>query len=443
MLNVIIALCPAALYGVYIYGIKALIVIVVSVVTAVVSEAVFQKIRKQPVTVSDLSAALTGLLLAMNVPPSAPWWLVVVGSAFAIIIAKQVFGGIGHNFINPALAARAVLISSWSARMGTWDNAKSAASIMGYDAVTGPTPLGVIAETQGGLPAIGTELPTFWDAFVGNVGGCIGETSALLLIVGGVYLIYKGIITWHIPVAYIASSFVFAFFLYGFSVEYSAYSLVIGGLMLGAFYMSTDYASSPVTNKGKIIYGIGAGLLTILIRRFGSLPEGVSYSILLMNVATPMIDRFSINTIFGGVSRKDKKAAKKAKKEEEKAAKLAEKEAAKKEEAEGEKPAENEKVKDEGAKEEAPKTEEKSAEEPMTEEERKAKKRAEIKAKKEAEKAAKDGAEEAPKAEEKPAEEPMTEEERKAKKRAEIKAKKEAEKAAKAAEAPKSEGGAE
>ncbi len=326
MLNVIIALCPAALYGVYIYGLKALIVIVVSILTAVISEAVVQKIRKQPVTVGDLSAVLTGLLLAMNVPPSAPWWLVVVGSAFAIVIGKQVFGGIGHNFINPALAARAVLISSWSARMGTWDNAKSATSMMGLDAVTGPTPLGVMAESQGALPKIGAELPSFWDAFIGNVGGCIGETSALLLILGGLYLIYKGIITWHIPVAYIASAFVFAFFFYGFSFEYSAYNLVIGGLMLGAFFMSTDYASSPVTNKGKIIYGVGIGLLTILIRRFGSLPEGVSYSILLMNVATPMIDRFSVNTIFGGTSKKAAKAAKKAKKEAEKKAALEAKE---------------------------------------------------------------------------------------------------------------------
>ncbi len=322
MLNVILALCPAALYGVYIYGLKALLIIVISIVTAMLSEAIFQKIRKQPVTIGDLSAVLTGLLLAMNVPPSAPWWLVVVGSAFAIVIGKQVFGGLGHNFINPALAARAVLISSWSARMGTWDNAKSASNFMGFDAVTGPTPLGVIAESANGLPQIGTELPSFLDAFLGNVGGCIGETSALLLILGGIYLIWKGIITWHIPVAYIVSAFVFAFFFYGFSIEYSAYNLVIGGLMLGAFFMSTDYASSPVTNKGKIIYGVGIGLLTILIRRFGSLPEGVSYSILLMNVATPMIDRFSVNTIFGGQSKKDKKAAKKAKKEAEKQAKL-------------------------------------------------------------------------------------------------------------------------
>ncbi len=318
MLNVILALLPATAYGVYVFGFKALIVVLVSIATAVATEAIFQKIRKVPVTISDLSAVLTGLLLAMNLPPSAPWWLAVIGSAFAIALAKQVFGGIGHNFINPALAARAVLIASWSARMGTWDNANSATGLMGFDAVTGPTPLGIMAE--GGTEA----LPSFLDAFLGNVGGCLGESSALLLILGGLYLIYKGIITWHIPVAYIGSAFVFSFFLDGFDFMYSAYQLVIGGIMLGAFFMATDYASSPVTNKGKIIYGIGIGLLTILIRKYGALPEGVSYSILLMNVATPMIDRFSVDTIFGGVSKKAKKEAKKAKKAEEKAAQEAE-----------------------------------------------------------------------------------------------------------------------
>ncbi len=298
MLNVILALIPAAAYGVYIFGLNALVVILVSVLTAVASEAIFQKVRRKPITVSDLSAVVTGLLLAMNVPSTAPWWLVVIGSAFAIIIGKQVFGGLGFNFINPALAARAMLMSSWPSRMTAW--------VSPFDAVSGPTPLGMIAET-GATPfsAEGAStMPGLMDAFIGNIGGCIGETSALLLLLGGLYLIYKKVISWHIPVAYIGTAFVISFLVTGFDVMYSAYHLVIGGLMLGAFFMATDYSSSPVTPKGKIIYGIGAGLLTILIRTYGALPEGVSYSILLMNVATPMIDRFTKKTIFGGGKKK-------------------------------------------------------------------------------------------------------------------------------------------
>lgn len=285
MLNVIIALSPAAAYGVYIFGINSLLLIAVSIISAVFSEAIFQAIRKKPITVSDLSAVVTGLLLAMNVPPTAPWWLVFIGSSFAIIMAKQVFGGLGYNFINPALAARAMLMSSWPSRMTNW--------VSPFDAVSGPTPLGIINEGNGTLPSL-------FDAFVGNIGGCLGETSSLLLILGGLYLIYKRIITWHIPVSYISTAFLVALLTSGINVTDSLYHLVIGGLMLGAFFMATDYASSPVTPKGKIIFGIGAGLLTILIRFYGSLPEGVSYSILLMNVATPMIDRFTKKTIFGG-----------------------------------------------------------------------------------------------------------------------------------------------
>lgn len=286
MMHVLIALAPAAAYSVYIFGIQAAITIAISIASAVICEYLFQKIRRKPVTVSDLSAAVTGLLLAMNLPPTAPWWLIIIGSAFAIIIAKQVFGGIGYNFINPALAARAMLITAWPARMTNWT--------MPFDSVSGATPLGIIKE------GTGENLPSLLDAFLGNIGGCIGETSALLLILGGLYLLYKGIISWHIPVSYIGTAFVMALLLGGFDAMGALYHLVIGGLMLGAIFMATDYASSPVTPKGKIIYGIGAGLLTMLIRYFGSLPEGVSYSILLMNVATPLIDRFTKKTVFGG-----------------------------------------------------------------------------------------------------------------------------------------------
>ncbi len=289
MRDVLIALLPATVYGIYIFGAKAALLVVIAIAAAVGTEAFIQGVlRKQKITVSDLSAAVTGLLLAMNIPVSAPWWLALVGSIFAIAIVKQAFGGLGHNFMNPALAARAMLMASWPVQMTGW-------TAPGVDAVSAATPLGIIAE--GGQLA---ELPDMFSAFVGNIGGCIGETSALLLVLGGLYMIYREVITWRIPVIYISTVFIFGFLLQGFDFYMAAYQIVVGGLMLGAFFMATDYASSPVTAKGQYIYAFGAGLLTILIRVFGSLPEGVSYSILLMNVATPLIEKYTAPKVFGG-----------------------------------------------------------------------------------------------------------------------------------------------
>ncbi len=289
MRDVLIALVPATAYGIYIFGIKAAILVAIAIGAAVGTEAFIQGVmRKQKITISDLSAAVTGLLLAMNIPVSAPWWLALIGSIFAIAIVKQAFGGLGHNFMNPALAARAMLMASWPVQMTTW-------TAPGVDAVSTATPLGIIAE--GGATS---QLPDIFSAFVGNIGGCIGETSALLLFLGGLYMIYRGVITWRIPVVYIATVFVLGFLLQGFDVYMAAYQIVVGGLMLGAFFMATDYASSPVHAKGQLIYAFGAGLLTILIRVFGSLPEGVSYSILLMNVATPLIEKYTAPKVFGG-----------------------------------------------------------------------------------------------------------------------------------------------
>ncbi len=293
MLRVILALLPATIYGIYSFGMNAALLVMISIATAVATEAFIQVVmRGQKTTVSDLSAVLTGLLLAMTLPATAPLWIPVVGSVFAIAIGKQVFGGIGHNFVNPALAARAMLMIAYPTQMGNW-------VLPGPDAVSSATTLGKFAEYTGDFNKLYEELPSLLDSFIGKMGGSLGETSALLLIIGGVYLIVRKIITWHIPVAYIGSAFVMAFLLDGFSLNHAAYQMVIGGLMLGAFFMATDYASSPITSKGKIVYGIGCGVITILIRNFGSLPEGVLYSILLMNVATPLIDRFTKARVFG------------------------------------------------------------------------------------------------------------------------------------------------
>lgn len=289
MRDVLIALFPATVFGVINFGMNALMLIVAAIAAAVATEAFIQKyLRKQNITIKDLSAVVTGLLLALNIPSTAPLWLPIVGSMFAIAIVKHAFGGIGHNFMNPALAARALLMASWPVQMTTW-------VAPGPDAIAAPTPLGIIKE---GLPL--EQLPSLWEAAWGSVGGCIGETSAILLLIGGLYLLYRGVISWRIPVVYIATVFVGAILLNQFDFQFALYQIVAGGLMLGAFFMATDYASSPVSVKGQFVYAFGCGLLTILIRQFGAMPEGVSYSILLMNVATPIIEKYTAPKVFGG-----------------------------------------------------------------------------------------------------------------------------------------------
>lgn len=293
MLDVIIALLPALFAGVLYFGFRALSVTVTAVVFAVVTEIVMQKILGKPVTVKDLSAVVTGMLLAFNVPATLPLWIVAVGSIFAIAVAKQCFGGLGYNFINPALAARAMLLASWPVRMTSWVTP-------GADAVSTATPL---ALAKGGAEAAGQALPNIWSLFIGNVGGCIGETSALALLIGGLYLIYRGVISPRIPVAFIATVAVLALIFTGFNPYMMVYNIFAGGLFLGAIFMATDYSTSPMTAKGQIIFAIGCGFLTSVIRFYGGYPEGVSYSILLMNLATPLIDRYTMPRKFGEVKK--------------------------------------------------------------------------------------------------------------------------------------------
>ena len=287
--HVIIALLPATAAGMYYFGIEAIMLIVASVASCVFFEYMYQKVMKKSITVNDLSAVVTGLLLALNLPPSAPAWVAIVGSAFAIIIVKQLFGGLGQNFINPALAGRAFLVSSYPAEMTTWT----------FDAVTVATPLAQLKTGQ--IPDA-----SFMDVFLGSVGGCIGETSAIALILGGIYLIARHVISWRVPVLYIGTVFVLTAAIgrsgmTGEVLRMPVYEIMTGGLMIGAFFMATDYASSPVTVKGQVIFAIGCGLLTTLIRIFGSYPEGVSYSILIMNLCVPLIERVTRPTIFGAL----------------------------------------------------------------------------------------------------------------------------------------------
>lgn len=283
MRDVLIALLPAAAAGVYFFKARALLIMIISVASCVGAEALWQKLTHQKITAYDLSAAVTGLLLAFNLPVSVPLWLPVIGGIFAIIIVKQFFGGIGQNIMNPALAARAFLLASWPVQMTNWT----------VDGVSSATALGMIKEGSGALP-------TFWNVFIGNIGGCIGETSAIALLIGGAYLIYKRIISWHIPVTYIGTVFVLSLLFGKLTLSSSFYELFIGGLMLGAFFMATDYTTSPMTRKGQVIFALGCGIMTSVIRIYGGYPEGVSYSILFMNLFVPLIDKFVKPRVFGG-----------------------------------------------------------------------------------------------------------------------------------------------
>ena len=290
MRDVIIALVPATAAGIYYFGINALILIIAAIASSVIFEALCQKIMKKPVTVSDLSAVVTGLLLAMNLPAAAPVWVAIVGSAFAIIFGKQLFGGLGQNFINPALAGRAFLLASYPTEMTTWSvpNGLEVA-----DAATYATPLAQLK--AGHLDASLGEL------ILGQCGGTIGETCAIALIIGGVYLLYKHVISWKIPVIYIATVAILFGVIGRHGMRMPLQEIMAGGVMLGGIFMATDYASSPVTPKGQIIFAVGAGLITYLIRTFGGYPEGVSYSILIMNCCVPLIERFTEPTIFGAL----------------------------------------------------------------------------------------------------------------------------------------------
>ena len=289
MRDVIIALVPATAAGIYYFGLRALILIVAAIISAVFFEWLYEKITKKPVTINDLSAVVTGLLLAMNLPASAPVWVAIVGSAFAIIFAKQLFGGLGQNFINPALAGRAFLLASYPTEMTTWVVPNGLAA----DAATYATPLAQLK--NGALDASLKQL------VIGQVGGTIGETCAIALIIGGIYLLYKHVISWKIPVIYIATVFILFAVIGRHGMRMPLQEIFAGGVMLGGIFMATDYASSPVTPKGQVIFAFGSGLLTYLIRTFGGYPEGVSYSILIMNCCVPLIERFTEPTIFGAL----------------------------------------------------------------------------------------------------------------------------------------------
>lgn len=292
MKDVVIALIPSLLAGIYFYGLRALWLTLISVVSCVAFEALWSKIFKRPITIGDLSAVVTGILLAFNVPVGTPVFVVIVGAFVAIIFAKQIFGGIGQNFINPALAGRAFLLAAYPTSMRTFTETIPGKFVA--DAVTTATPLELIKNNTL------TGLPSLLDAFIGNIGGCIGEASALALLIGGLYLLYRKVIKWHIPVCYLGTIFVMTLLCGGQGLQMSFYSLFLGGAMLGAFFMATDYTTTPMTVKGQIIFAIGAGFITALIRLFGGYPEGVSYSILVMNLIVPLIDRCATQKRFGG-----------------------------------------------------------------------------------------------------------------------------------------------
>ena len=296
MRDVVIALIPASVMGIYYFGIKALMLIAISIISAVVFEWGYEKILKKPITVNDFSAVLTGLLLALNLPATASWWVPVVGAFVAIVLGKQFYGGLGQNFINPALIGRAFLVAAYPTQT---TGSAFATGRMVVDASTYATPL---AELKAGTAVINGEA--IKNALIGNVGGCIGETCAIALIIGGVYLLVKHVISWRIPVVYIVVVFILTSIMRGYGVMGGVYEIFIGGLMLGAIFMATDYVTSPISAKGQIIFAVGCGLLTSLIRVYGGYPEGVSYSILIMNLAVPLIDRYTRPRIFGEVKAK-------------------------------------------------------------------------------------------------------------------------------------------
>ena len=295
MRDVVIALLPAALVGIYNFRLSAVLVILTTCVTCMLSEYIWQKCMKQPVTTGDFSALLTGLLLALNLPATIPLWMCVVGGVFAIIVAKQLFGGLGQNFMNPALAGRCFMMLSFSSAMTSFTVKKGAAYMYGLavDATSSATPLAQVKE--GGLPDLKA-------MFLGTTTGTIGETSVAALLIGAICLLAKRIIDWKIPVVYILTFSVFDI-VYQMAAGNAAYPLVYelcgGGLILGAFFMATDYVTSPITAKGKVIYGILLGLLTGLFRFFGESAEGVSFAIIIANVCVPLIERWTVPKPFG------------------------------------------------------------------------------------------------------------------------------------------------
>ena len=307
MLDVIIAMLPALFWAIYNFGFKALLSVVVSVVACLFWEWLYRKLLKKPQSIGDLSAVVTGMLLAFVCPPELPWWALVIGAFFSIVVVKQLYGGIGCNFLNPALAGRAILLASYATAMTSWTQK--------VDGVVGSTatPLAIMKE---GTVEKFTELTANYsvaDMFIGRVGGSLGEVSALALLLGGAWLLIRKVISWHTPVAFIGTVAILILISAPAgidNVQYMLYNVFGGGLMLGAIFMATDYATSPVTKPGQLIFGVGCGLITCFIRRFGSYPEGVCYSILIMNCTTWLLDKYIRPTIYGAVKKEKKEAAK-------------------------------------------------------------------------------------------------------------------------------------
>ena len=311
MLDVIIALLPAMGWSIYCFGIKALVLTLVSVVSCVFFEWAYRKLMKKSCMVGDLSAVVTGMLLSFVCPVDLPWWVIIIGAFFSIVVVKQLYGGIGCNFLNPALAGRAILLASYATAMTTWTLPSSKKELA--DVISTATPLAIMKE---GTVEKFTELTTNYsvaDMFIGRVGGSLGEVSALALLLGGAWLLIRKVISWHTPVAFIGTVAILTLISAPAgidNVQYMLYNVFGGGLMLGAIFMATDYATSPVTKPGQLIFGIGCGLITCFIRRFGSYPEGVCYSILIMNCTTWLLDKYIRPTIYGAVKKEKKEAAK-------------------------------------------------------------------------------------------------------------------------------------
>ncbi|MDT8272409.1 MAG: RnfABCDGE type electron transport complex subunit D [Desulfomonilia bacterium] len=304
MRHVIYALIPGALAGVYFFGIPALTVLVIAVASCVIIEALWLKLLGKDSGVQDGSAALTGLLLAMNLPAGSPWWIVLIGSAVAIILGKQVFGGLGNNPFNPALVARVFLLISFPVQMTTWPKPRSFFS-EGTDALTGATPLGALKSAifEHGTITAAPQM-SLMDPFLGNIGGSLGEISALALVLGGAYLLARRIISWHIPFVYLGTVALLTGIFWLVNPEIyanPAFHLIAGGLILGAFFMATDMVTSPITNSGKIIFAFGCGVITVVIRLWGGYPEGVAFSILIMNALVPIINKYTRPEKFGVV----------------------------------------------------------------------------------------------------------------------------------------------
>ncbi|MBR3108144.1 MAG: RnfABCDGE type electron transport complex subunit D [Clostridia bacterium] len=294
MQYVFIALLPTAAWGVYAFGFSALLVLCLSMASSVCAEFLWQKIAKQPVRVGDFSALVTGLILGLNLPATAPWWMVMIGAFFAIMIVKQLFGGLGDNFLNPALAARAVLLASWPVHMTASACVTPTFFQAGVDAVSAATPLGAPANYS------------LMQLFLGQCPGAIGEVSKAAILIGLVFLLVTKVISWRIPVIMTASVFCCTMLISGAAPEAALAAVLSGGVLFGAVFMATDYVTSPITPWGQVIYAVGIGLIITLIRQFGSYPEGVTYGILLMNIATPLIDRLP-RKIYG-VKKEAKKA---------------------------------------------------------------------------------------------------------------------------------------